>query len=68
MSGKADKSEFERMDTETLESLLRMDIQQAEADRLDTDTILHISKILAERRKASQTENTYDAQIGRAHV
>ena len=63
MSVNADKSEFERMDTETLESLLRMDIQQAEADRLDTDTILHISKILAERRKASQTENTYDAHM-----
>lgn len=61
MSGKADKSEFERMDTDTLETLLRMDIQQPEADRLDTDTIILISKILAERRKNTQTEGTCDA-------
>ena len=39
MSGKADKSEFERMDTETLESLLRMDIQQAEAGEAERMTV-----------------------------
>lgn len=44
-------SEFDRMDTDTLEGILRADLEKPESEQLDVDTVIYITEILAERRK-----------------
>ena len=61
MSGEDKRSEFDLMDTETLMNFLRTDIQQPESEELDADTILYISKLIAERNKNDAQNNAHDA-------
>jgi len=46
-----DYSKFDRMSTEALAELLRLDAQASEEESLDVETILHISEVIAQREK-----------------
>lgn len=46
-------SEFDKMDTATLEEFLRMDLQLPEGDHSDMDAVLYIMDLLARRRNGS---------------
>lgn len=46
-----DYSKFDRMSTEALAELLRLDAQASEEESLDIETILHISEVIAQREK-----------------
>lgn len=46
-----DYSKFDRMSTEDLAELLRLDAQASEEESLDVETILHISEVIAQREK-----------------
>lgn len=61
MSGEDKRSEFDLMDTETLMNFLRTDVQQPEGEELDADTMLYISKLIAERNRNNAQKSTHDA-------
>lgn len=46
-----DYSKFDRMSTEALAELLRLDVQSPTEESLDIETILHISEVIAQREK-----------------
>lgn len=54
-----DYSKYDRMSTESLEELLRLDAELPDGEGPDIDEILYISEVIAKREKE---------QIGRAHV
>lgn len=56
-----DFSRFETMDTETLENILRQDALLTYAERNDTDLILSVARILADRRAQEGRQPDVDA-------
>lgn len=57
--GNFDLAQYDSMATEELEEILRLDAEMPEGQESDTDKILYIMEVLAERkRNNSHTENT----------
>ena len=59
-----DYSMFDKMSTEELEEILRMDSYGAETDKYDTDAILYIMEVVANRQNSSAEEKS--AQVEQA--
>lgn len=59
-----DYSMFDKMSTEELEEILRMDSYGAETDKYDTDAILYIMEVMANRQNSSAEEKS--AQVEQA--
>ena len=49
--GSRDFSKFDTMETEELEEILRLDVEAPEEEETDTELLLYVMEVLAERRK-----------------
>lgn len=49
--GRLKYSKFDKMDTDVLEAILRADFDAQEAERMEVETVIYISNLLAERRE-----------------
>lgn len=55
----SERSEYDKMTTEELEELLRLDAEAPEEQESDTETLLYVMEVLTNRKKhESHTENT----------
>ena len=61
--GSRDFSKFDTMDTEELEEILRLDVEAPEEEETDTELLLYVMEVLAERRKNANItgNNAHDA-------
>ena len=61
--GSRDFSRFDTMETEELEEILRLDVEAPEEEETDTELLLYIMEVLAERRKNANItgNNAHDA-------
>lgn len=61
--GSRDFSKFDTMETEELEEILRLDVEAPEEEDTDTELLLYIMEVLAERRKNANItgNNAHDA-------
>ena len=61
--GSRDFSKFDTMETEELEEILRLDVEAPEEEETDTELLLYIMEVLAERRKNANItgNNAHDA-------
>ena len=51
-------AKFDNVSTEALEAFLKADVDAADAEQADIDTIIYISQLLSERRKAAGAPDT----------
>ena len=61
--GSRDFSMFDTMETEELEEILRLDVEAPEEEETDTELLLYVMEVLAERRKNANItgNNAHDA-------
>ena len=61
--GSRDFSKFDTMETEELEEILRLDVEAPEEEETDTELLLYVMEVLAERRKNANItgNNAHDA-------
>ena len=61
--GSRDFSKFDTMETEELEEILRLDVDAPEEEETDTELLLYVMEVLAERRKNANItgNNAHDA-------
>ena len=57
-----DFKKFDNMSTETLEDILRQDLQSSNDNDSDMDTILYIMEVIASRRQSENDENFVDIE------
>lgn len=61
--GSRDFSKFDTMETEELEEILRLEVETPEEEETDTELLLYVMEVLAERRKNANItgNNVHDA-------
>lgn len=59
-NGRLDYSKFDNIDTDVLKAFLRADFDAPEAEQMDVDTIMYITNLLQERKKAENNEQDID--------